>query len=90
MFSRCPRFCHRLRLVLLLSLLSATAAIAAKPLRICADPDNLPFSNRAEQGFDNRIAILIAHSWGASPNLCGPAAGAASCASSSIKAHAMC
>ena len=36
-------------------------AIAASPLRICADPDNLPFSNRAGAGFDNRIAILIAH-----------------------------
>ncbi|MEK6397083.1 MAG: hypothetical protein V4734_03265, partial [Terriglobus sp.] len=41
--------------------LSFSFAHAAKPLRICADPDNLPFSNRNERGFDNRIAILIAH-----------------------------
>ena len=34
---------------------------APRPLRICADPDDLPFSNRAAQGFDNRIAILLAH-----------------------------
>ena len=33
----------------------------ASPIRFCADPDDLPFSNRAAQGFDNRIAILIAH-----------------------------
>jgi mxaJ protein len=67
MFSRCPRFCHRLRLVLLLLLLSATAAIAAKPLRICADPDNLPFSDSAGRGFDNRIAALVAHDLGRKP-----------------------
>ncbi len=44
---------------LVLSLVAAAPALAA-PLRICADPDNLPFSNRAGQGFDNRIATLIA------------------------------
>jgi len=32
----------------------------AKPLRICSDPDNLPFSSRRADGFDNRIAVLIA------------------------------
>jgi mxaJ protein len=67
MFSRCPRSCQRLRLVLLLSLLPATAAIAAKPLRICADPDNLPFSDRAGRGFDNRIAALLARDLGRKP-----------------------
>ncbi|HEX6497151.1 MAG TPA: quinoprotein dehydrogenase-associated putative ABC transporter substrate-binding protein [Acidobacteriaceae bacterium] len=30
------------------------------PLRICADPHDMPFSNRAAQGFDNRIATLLA------------------------------
>src|SRR5438876_6108960 len=29
-------------------------------LRVCADPDNLPFSDREEQGFENKIAALIA------------------------------
>lgn len=67
MFSRCPRSCHCLRLVLLLALLPSTAAIAAKPLRICADPDNLPFSDRAARGFDNRIAALVAHDLGRKP-----------------------
>lgn len=36
------------------------AAPAARELRVCADPDNLPYSNRAEQGFENRIAALVA------------------------------
>jgi mxaJ protein len=29
-------------------------------LRVCADPNNLPFSNEREQGFENRIARLVA------------------------------
>ena len=29
-------------------------------LRVCADPDALPFSNRAGEGFDDRIAALLA------------------------------
>lgn len=29
-------------------------------LRVCADPNNLPFSNEREEGFENRIAKLIA------------------------------
>jgi mxaJ protein len=29
-------------------------------LTVCADPNNLPFSNRAGQGFENRLAALIA------------------------------
>ncbi|HEV2647237.1 MAG TPA: quinoprotein dehydrogenase-associated putative ABC transporter substrate-binding protein [Acidobacteriaceae bacterium] len=37
------------------------ATVSAAPLRICADPNNLPFSNRSGSGFDNRIALLIAH-----------------------------
>lgn len=32
----------------------------ARELRVCADPDNLPYSNSAEQGFENRIAKLVA------------------------------
>lgn len=35
-------------------------ATAAPPLRVCADPNNLPFSNRAGEGFENRLAELIA------------------------------
>jgi len=40
-------------------------AHAARPvLRVCADPNNLPFSNRAGGGYENRIAELIAHDLG--------------------------
>ena len=37
---------------------------APAPLRVCADPNNLPFSNEKEQGFENRIAALIARDLG--------------------------
>jgi mxaJ protein len=36
----------------------------AKVLRVCADPDNLPFSNEKGEGFDNKIAALIASDLG--------------------------
>jgi quinoprotein dehydrogenase-associated probable ABC transporter substrate-binding protein len=29
-------------------------------LRVCADPNNLPFSNERQEGFENKIAALIA------------------------------
>ena len=32
---------------------------AADALRVCANPDNLPFSNQTQQGFENKIAQLI-------------------------------
>ena len=35
-----------------------------KTLRVCADPNNLPFSNRQEEGFENKIAELIAKDLG--------------------------
>jgi quinoprotein dehydrogenase-associated probable ABC transporter substrate-binding protein len=33
---------------------------APRDLRVCANPDNLPYSNRKAEGFENRIAELIA------------------------------
>jgi mxaJ protein len=33
---------------------------AGRELRVCADPNNLPFSNANREGFENRIAELIA------------------------------
>jgi mxaJ protein len=33
---------------------------ASGPLRVCADPNNLPFSNDREEGFENRLAQMIA------------------------------
>jgi mxaJ protein len=32
-------------------------------LRVCNDPDNMPFSNQKEEGFENKIAQLIAKDW---------------------------
>ncbi|HKS28069.1 MAG TPA: substrate-binding domain-containing protein [Pyrinomonadaceae bacterium] len=34
--------------------------VARRSLRVCADPNNLPFSNEKREGFENRIAELIA------------------------------
>ena len=33
-------------------------------LRVCSDPNNLPFSNERGEGFENRIASLIARDLG--------------------------
>ena len=57
---------RELPLMAALCVLSAPAAAQApapnespQALRVCANPDNLPFSNREQQGFENRIAELI-------------------------------
>jgi mxaJ protein len=39
-------------------------AAAVRTLRVCADPNNLPFSNARREGFENRIAELIARDLG--------------------------
>lgn len=36
-----------------------------KELRVCGDPDNLPFSNKKLEGFENKIAEVIAKELGA-------------------------
>jgi mxaJ protein len=36
------------------------AAPVVAPLRVCADPNNLPFSNEREEGFENRLAAMVA------------------------------
>ena len=63
-----------LRACLVLGLASLMAAFttphlgtSARPpvLRVCADPNNLPFSNRAGEGFENRLAELVARDLGA-------------------------
>jgi len=36
------------------------AGAAERELRVCADPNNLPFSNEKEEGLENRIAELVA------------------------------
>ena len=52
----------------LLLVAGACARADAKPsavLRVCADPNNLPFSNAGGEGFENRIAQLVARDLGA-------------------------
>jgi len=34
-------------------------------LRVCADPNNLPFSNERREGFENRLAAMLAEDIGA-------------------------
>jgi mxaJ protein len=36
------------------------AVDAAQLLRVCADPNNLPFSNQHREGFENKIAEIVA------------------------------
>ena len=68
--SRAPftfAFSH-LRTVALCLIASACADAHAEParvLRVCADPNNLPFSNQAGEGFENRIAQVVARDLGA-------------------------
>jgi len=38
----------------------APAAPAPRELRVCADPNNLPYSNRRLEGFENRLAEMAA------------------------------
>jgi quinoprotein dehydrogenase-associated probable ABC transporter substrate-binding protein len=40
------------------------AIAQAGTLRVCSEPNNLPFSNRAGQGFENKIARLVARDLG--------------------------
>jgi quinoprotein dehydrogenase-associated probable ABC transporter substrate-binding protein len=40
------------------------AYAAAPTLRVCADPNNLPYSNQQEQGFENDLAQMIAADFG--------------------------
>jgi mxaJ protein len=40
--------------------MTAGASSARQTLIVCADPNDLPFSNRAGQGFENKLATLLA------------------------------
>jgi mxaJ protein len=45
-------------------ILPSTSGVDSTQLRVCADANNMPFSNRAGEGFENKIAQLIADDWG--------------------------
>lgn len=44
---------------------TAQRAAGGRVLRVCADPNNLPFSNQKGEGFENRLAELLARELGA-------------------------
>ncbi len=54
MFSLC-------RFAVTLTMLVGFAALsyAAAPLRVCSDPNDLPFSNMEKQGFENKLAEMV-------------------------------
>jgi mxaJ protein len=61
-------FSHCRRAALTAALVAASAAAYAQEpekVRVCADPNNLPFSNSRGEGFENRIADLLARDLGA-------------------------
>jgi mxaJ protein len=52
-------------LAVVLAILGGTAvllavSVPARVLRVCSDPNNLPFSNQRLEGFENRLAELVA------------------------------
>jgi mxaJ protein len=55
MYSPCLKL-----LVGFLLLVSELGVNAQRELRVCADPNNMPFSSRDQTGFENRIAALVA------------------------------
>ena len=50
--------------LVLASVTSSVFPVQAKALRVCADPDYLPYSNRAGEGFENKIAEAITNALG--------------------------
>ena len=49
---------------LLLLAVVTPRATGTVPLRVCADPNNLPFSNERGEGFENRLAEMVAREMG--------------------------
>ena len=57
MYSPCLKFC----VVSCCWFLPWELNAQTRELRVCADPNNMPFSSRDQTGFENRIAALVAH-----------------------------
>ncbi|WP_407188311.1 substrate-binding domain-containing protein [Bradyrhizobium centrosematis] len=64
--SDCAGLGLALALVGLIGTASPASAMADGELRVCADPNNLPFSNSTEAGFENRLASMVAEALGRS------------------------
>ncbi len=56
----------KLALAALSLLLAGATTSTPRELKVCADPNNLPFSNQAQQGFENKLVDIIARDLGAS------------------------
>ena len=57
-------FALAVSLLLLLNGVMSQGFAAPQPLRVCADPNNLPFSNQQGEGFENALAQLVANALG--------------------------
>lgn len=53
-----------LAVILALAGYEAVGEDGRPPLRVCADPNNLPFSNEQKQGFENELAEFVARGTG--------------------------
>jgi mxaJ protein len=58
------RFLKWFTLLALGAVAFAADAQAPNKLRVCADPNNLPYSNEKQEGFENKLADLIARDLG--------------------------
>jgi mxaJ protein len=52
--------CRSAIAVVVLSLCAGVSTVGARELRVCSDPNNLPFSNSRMEGFENKIVDVIA------------------------------
>src|SRR5207253_8215762 len=50
--------------VIFVAIVASSTFTAQAALRVCADPDYLPYSNRAGEGFENKIAEAVAKALG--------------------------
>ncbi len=61
----CSRFLDRAARALLTAALAVAAHASARDLVVCADPADLPYSSEDRNGFENRVAQLVADEMGA-------------------------
>lgn len=52
--------CSPCRRLAFLALVAVPMLAQTPVLRVCADPNNLPFSNASQEGFENKLALLLA------------------------------
>src|SRR4051812_5808719 len=52
--------CKSAALALMIWAALSGGSSAQSALRVCADPNNMPFSNERGEGFENKIAALVA------------------------------